>query len=74
MNLPATKPMNRRRPVWEFVILGALERLTEWIMRGDEINDADLQDLLALRQRLRAFDAALTSREKAAGVVLEDVE
>lgn len=72
--IPASKPMNRRRPVWEFVILGALERLTEWLMRGDAINDDDLADLLSLRQRLRAFDAALTAREKAAGIVLEDAE
>ena len=70
--IPATKPMNRRRPVWDFVILGAIERMTEWLMRGDAINDDDLADMLALRQRLRAFDAALTAREKAAGIVLED--
>lgn len=72
--IPATKPMNRRRPVWDFVILGALERMTEWLMRGDTINDDDLSDMLALRQRLRAFDAALTAREKAAGIVLENAE
>lgn len=72
--IPATKPMNRRRPVWDFVILGAIERMTEWIMRGDAINDDDLADMMALRQRLRAFDAALTAREKAAGIVLEETE
>ena len=72
--LPASKPMNRSRPVWGFVLLGGIERLTEWLMRGDAINDDDLQDLVALRQRLRAFDAALTARERAAGIVLEDAE
>jgi hypothetical protein len=72
--IPASKPMNRRRPVWDFILLGGVERLTEWLMRGDAINDDDLSDLMALRQRLRAFDAALTAREKAAGVVLEDAE
>ena len=55
-------------------MLGGIERLTEWVMRGDEINDDDLKDLIALRGRLRAFDAALTARERAAGVVLEDME
>jgi hypothetical protein len=66
--------MTRRRPVWDFVILGAIERMTEWLMRGDAINDDDLADMMALRQRLRAFDAALTAREKAAGIVLEKIE
>lgn len=72
--IPASKPMNRRRPVWDFILLGGIERLTEWLMRGDAINDDDLKDLIALRQRLRAFDAALSAREKAAGIVLEDEE
>lgn len=72
--LPRVPSSIRHRLVWQVVILGALERLTEWLMRGDEVSDADLQDLIALRQRLRAFDAALTARERAAGVVLEDTE
>lgn len=74
MGLPRVPSTVRRRLVWEVMILGALERLTEWLMRGDEVSDADLQDMIALRQRLRAFDAALTARERAAGVVLEEAE
>ena len=72
--LPRVPSSVRRRLVWEAVILGGLERLTERLMSGDEIPEADLQDMIALRQRLRAFDAALTRREQAAGVVLEDME
>ena len=72
--LPRIASSVRRRLVWEAVILGGLERLTERLMSGDEIPEADLQDMIALRQRLRAFDAALTRREQAAGVVLEDME
>lgn len=72
--LPRVASTLRRRLVWEVMILGALERLTDWLMSGNEVSDADLQDLIALRQRLRAFDNALTARERAAGVVLEDAE
>jgi hypothetical protein len=72
--LPRVPSTVRRRLVWEVMILGALERLTDWLMSGNEVSDADLQDLIGLRQRLRAFDAALTARERAAGVVLEDAE
>lgn len=74
MGLPRVSSTVRRRMVWEMMILGGVERLTEWLMKGDEVTDADLQDLIALRQRLRAFDAALTARERAAGVVLEETE
>lgn len=74
MGLPRIPSTARRRLVWEMMILGALERLTEWLMRGDEVTDDDLKDLIALRQRLRAFDQALTARERAAGVVLEETE
>lgn len=72
--LPRIASTVRRRPVWEVVVLGGLERLTERLMSGDEVPEADLQDMIALRQRLRAFDAALTARERAAGVVLEEME
>ena len=67
--LPKAPSTARRRPVWEAMVLGGIERMTENLMRGDEVPDADLQDMHALRQRLRAFDAALLARERAAGVV-----
>lgn len=72
--LPRVPSTVRRRMIWETVILGGIERLTEKLMGGDEIPEADLSDMVALRQRLRAFDNALTARERAAGVVLEDVQ
>lgn len=64
----------RRRMVWDMVILGGIERLTERLMSGEEIPADDLTDMLAMRMRLRAFDAALSARERQAGVVLEDEE
>ncbi len=72
--LPRVQSTVRRRPIWELVILGGIERLTERLMGGDEIPEADLTDMIALRQRLRAFDSALTARERQAGIVLEGAE
>jgi hypothetical protein len=72
--LPRVQSTVRRRMIWETVILGGVERLTEKLMSGDEIPEADLSDMIALRQRLRAFDSALTARERAAGIVLEDAQ
>lgn len=72
--LPRVQSTVRRRMIWETVILGGVERLTEKLMSGDEIPEADLTDMIALRQRLRAFDSALMARERAAGIVLEDAE
>ena len=72
--LPRVQSTVRRRMVWEALILGGIERLTEKLMSGDEIPEADLADMMALRQRLRAFDNALTARERAAGIVLEEAE
>lgn len=69
--LPRVHRTTRRRPVWDRFVLGGLERMTEWLMSGDEVTEADLDDLRDLRQRARAFDNALTARENAAGV-LED--
>ncbi len=72
--LPRVQSTVRRRMVWEALILGGIERLTEKLMGGDEIPEADLTDMISLRQRLRAFDNALTARERAAGIVLEDAQ
>ncbi len=72
--LPRVQSTVRRRMIWETMILGGVERLTEKLMSGDEIPEADLTDMVALRQRLRAFDSALTARERAAGIVLEDAQ
>lgn len=69
--LPAIKPTTRRRPIWDYIILGGIERLTESLMRGDEFTDDDLDAMKSLRQRLQGFDRALTQRERAAGIVEE---
>lgn len=66
--LPRVHRTTRRRPVWDRFVLGGLERLTEWLMSGDEVTEADLDDLRDLRQRARAFDNALTARENAVGM------
>lgn len=67
--LPRVHSTLRRRPVWDLVILGGIEKLTERLMGGSEFSDDDLSDMRALRQRLRAFDHALEAREKAAHLV-----
>ena len=67
--LPRVHRTTRRRAVWERFLLAGLERLTEWLMSGDDVPEADLDDLRDLRARCRAFDQALTSREAAAGIV-----
>lgn len=73
--LPRVHSTLRKKPVWDFVLLGGIERLTERLMSGVEFNDDDLNDMRQLRIRLRAFDQALEARERAAGVTeAEDPE
>lgn len=69
--LPRIRSTVRRRPVWEKFVLGGLERITEWLMGGDEVTESDLDDLRAMRMRTRAFENALAAREAAAGVLEE---
>jgi hypothetical protein len=64
----------RKRPVWEFVLIGGIERLTERLMSGVEFSEDDLSDMRDLRQRLRAFDRALEAREKADGIFEPETE
>ena len=52
----------RRRLIWEVMIVGGLERLTDSLRRGDEFSDADLKDMQALDMRLNAFSDALAQR------------
>lgn len=66
--LPRVHSTLRKKPVWDLVLLGGIERLTERLMSGTEFSDDDLSDMRALRQRLRAFDAALEARERLAGI------
>jgi hypothetical protein len=66
--LPRIQSALRRRPVWDIVTLGGIEKLTERLMSGADFSADDLSDMRALRQRLRAFDMALEARERAAGV------
>ena len=69
--LPRIQTTYRRKPVWETVLLGGIERLTERLMSGAEFTEEDLTDMQALRRRLQAFSNALDARERAAGVVEE---
>lgn len=64
--LPRVPSTLRRRPVWEAVVLGGIEHLTDRLRRGDEFSADDLSDMRDLRTRLKAFDAALDAREAVA--------
>lgn len=66
--LPQTPSTRSKRAIWEMLILWPIERLTEHLYSGAHVPEDDLQDMYALRQRLRAFDQALEAREKAAGI------
>jgi hypothetical protein len=70
--LPRVNTSLRRRAVWDMVLLGGIERLTERLMSGAEFTEEDLTDMRALRRRLQAFSNALDARERAAGIVMED--
>lgn len=72
--LPRIQTTYRRKPVWDMVLLGGIERLTERLMSGAEFTDDDLTDMQALRRRLQAFSNALDARERAAGIVMEEEE
>ena len=72
--LPRIQTTYRRKPVWETVLLGGIERLTERLMSGAEFTEEDLTDMQALRRRLQAFSNALDVRERAAGIVMEEEE
>lgn len=67
-HLPQTPSSRTKRAIWEMLILWPIERLTEHLRSGAFVPEDDLQDMYALRQRLRAFDMALEARERAAGV------
>ena len=69
--LPRVNSTLRRRPVWDRVILGGIESMTQWLMAGAEVSEDDLRDMRALRARLRGFEMALEARERAAGVIIE---
>ena len=72
--LPRIQTTYRRKPVWDMVLLGGIERLTERLMSGADFTDDDLMDMQALRRRLQAFSNALDARERAAGIVMEEEE
>jgi hypothetical protein len=73
--LPKAPSTLRRRLIWEVMIIGGVERLTDSLRRGDEFSDADLRDMQALDMRLSAFSAALAQRveqARAQGELIED--
>lgn len=61
--LPRVKSTLRTRPVWERMTVQPIERMTEWVMSGAEIGEADLQDMKALVQRASALGRAIEARE-----------
>lgn len=66
MPLPKIQSTRTKRLVWDMVLLGGIERMTEHLYSGAHIDDDCLADMRLLRQRLRAFDRALEQRELAA--------
>ena len=74
MGLPKAPSSLRRRLVWETMILGGVERMTESLRRGDEFTDGDLHDMQALAMRLSAFNAALAMRIETARAQGELIE
>ena len=70
--LPRVHSTLRRRPVWDRVLLGGLENMTQWLMSGAEVSADDLADMRALRSRLQGFANALEARERAAGMTEGD--
>ena len=68
--LPRVPSTLRRRPIWERMTLQPLERMTEWVMSGDEISADDLKDMKALVQRAAALGRAIEARE----AVIERIE
>lgn len=70
--LPRVQSTLRRRPVWDRMVLGGVESLTQWLMSGADCSEEDLHDMRQLRIRLRAFDQALDARERAAGMLIEE--
>lgn len=66
--LPPVRSTLRKRPVWDRMVLGGIEAVTQWLMSGAEVSEDDLADMRALRMRLTAFNQALEARERAAGV------
>lgn len=73
--LPKAPSTLRRRLVWETMIIGGVERLTDNLRRGDEFSDADLTDMQSLQRRLSAFSDALNARVESAraqGALIEE--
>jgi len=72
--LPRVPSTLRRRLVWEVMLVGGLERLTDSLRRGDEFSEADLADMNALAMRLDAFRLALEARKQQAAAQEELLE
>lgn len=66
--LPRVRDTSRPRDVWLLVVCGGVERMTDALRRGDPFDDQSLADMRALRNRLGAFDMALSMREREAGI------
>lgn len=60
--LPRVQDASRPRDVFNVMVLGGIERLTESLRRGDAYDQQSLNEMMAIRQRLMAFDHALSQR------------
>ena len=59
---PRVPSSRRKRLIWETMILGGLERLTETLRDGRDFDDEDVADLIALAHRCNALSAAVEAR------------
>lgn len=60
--LPRVPDSTRPREAFALLVLEPVERLTTALRRGDAFSAQALADMEALRNRLKAFDAALDAR------------
>lgn len=70
--LPEVSSKRPRRPIFDDLVLGVPERLTERLMRGIGVNEDDLADMDVLAQRWGAFINALNARKREAGLIEEE--
>lgn len=60
--LPRAPDTSRPRDLFSVLVLWPIERLTDSLRRGDAFTAQSLVEMEHLRNRLKAFDAALEDR------------
>lgn len=69
--LPRRRDVSRPRDVWQVMVCGGVERLTESLRRGDAYDAQSLSDMEELCRRLEAFRLALDARKADAAELVE---